>query len=168
MTLNLINDPWIPVIDHSGGRHIVAPWQIAAGDFDRPDWPRADLNLACLELLVGLVFMADPPADKAEWRARQAPDPERLRSKLVAFAEAFELTGEGPRFLQDLAALEGAASPVDMLFIDSAGGKTAKDNADLMVHRGRYGALDPALAAMTLYTFQAFAPSGGAGNRTSM
>src|SRR5690606_20723140 len=37
-----------------------------------------------------------------------------------------------------------------------------------MVHRGRYDSLDLPLAAMTLYTFQAFAPAGGAGNRTSM
>jgi CRISPR system Cascade subunit CasA len=55
-----------------------------------------------------------------------------------------------------------------MLFIDSAGGQTARNNADLMVRRGRYPALDPALAAMALFTFQAHAPSGGAGNRTSM
>ena len=55
-----------------------------------------------------------------------------------------------------------------MLFIDSAGGSTAKKNADLMVKRGRYGNLPLPLAAMALYTLQSFAPSGGAGNRTSM
>ena len=55
-----------------------------------------------------------------------------------------------------------------MLFIDSAGDSTAKKNADLMVRRGRYQALPLPLAAMALYTLQAFAPAGGAGNRTSM
>ena len=55
-----------------------------------------------------------------------------------------------------------------MLFIDSAGGNTARNNADLMVRRNRYPALDLPLAAMVLYTLQAHAPSGGAGNRTSM
>ena len=46
--------------------------------------------------------------------------------------------------------------------------RTVKNNADLMVMRGRYGRLSLPLAAMTLYTLQAFAPAGGAGNRTSM
>ncbi|PUB10535.1 CRISPR-associated Cse1 family protein [Yoonia sediminilitoris] len=134
----------------------------------RPDWPRGDLNIACLELLVGLVFMADPPASRDDWVARVQPDPERLKGKLAPYAPAFNLTGEGPLFLQDLEPLDGSPNPVDMLFIDSAGANTAKKNADLMVHRDRYRGLDLPLAAMALHTFQAHAPSGGAGNRTSM
>ncbi|MBC7155581.1 MAG: type I-E CRISPR-associated protein Cse1/CasA, partial [Rhodobacteraceae bacterium] len=133
-----------------------------------PDWPRADLNIACLELLIGLVFLADPPRSPADWRARRRPDPDRLCAALAGFAPAFNLTGVGPLFLQDLEPLAGEPSPPDMLFIDSAGANTAKNNADLMVHRGRYAALEPALAAMALFAFQAHAPSGGAGNRTSM
>lgn len=168
MSLNLITDPWIPVLDCAGARRIIAPWQMADPALVRPDWPRADLNLACLELLIGLVFLADPPSDAEDWEIRAAPDPQRLRARLVPFAPAFELTGEGPRFLQDLAPLEGEASPPDLLFIDSAGANTAKNNADLMVRRDRYPTLDPALAAMALYTFQVHAPAGGAGNRTSM
>lgn len=168
MSLNLISDPWIPVICSDGARRIIAPWQMAEPGILAPDWPRPDLNIACLELLIGLVFLADPPADIYDWRSRRAPDPARLREKLAPFAPAFDLLGDGPRFLQDLEPLEGEANPPDMLFIDSAGANTARNNADLMVHRGRYPALDPALAAMALYTFQAFAPSGGAGNRTSM
>ena len=73
-----------------------------------------------------------------------------------------------PVSLQDLESLQGTPNPPDMLFIDSAGQKTGRDNADLMVRRGRYEALSPALAAMALYTLQAHAPAGGAGNRTSM
>lgn len=168
MPFNLISDPWIPVLDKGGGRHVIAPWQMADARFLRPDWPRADLNIACLELLIGLVFLADPPRDFADWRARQGPDPERLRTALAGFAPAFNLTGEGPLFLQDMEPLAGEPNPPDMLFIDSAGANTAKNNADLMVHRGRYAALEPALAAMALFAFQAHAPSGGAGNRTSM
>ena len=83
-------------------------------------------------------------------------------------APAFDLLGDGPRFLQDLEPLGGKGNPPGMLFIDSAGDSTAKKNADLMVRRGRYEALPLPLAAMALYTLQAFAPSGGAGNRTSM
>ncbi len=141
---------------------------MAQSDVVGPDWPRADMNVACLELLIGMVFLADPPADAEDWQARDAPDPERLCDRLSAYAPAFNLVGEGPLFLQDLEPLDGAANPVDMLFIDSAGANTARNNADVLVHRGRYSALDLPVAAMALYTFQAFAPSGGAGNRTSM
>lgn len=132
-----------------------------------PDWPRADLNLACYEFLIGLVFMAAPPTDVRNW-ARERPDAAGLQMKLARFTPVFDLMGEGPRFLQDLEELPGAPSGPDMLFIDSAGGNTAKNNADLMVHRNRYEVLDLPLAAMALYAFQQFAPSGGAGNRTSM
>ncbi|MBL3598197.1 type I-E CRISPR-associated protein Cse1/CasA, partial [Rhodovulum sulfidophilum] len=166
--LNLIEAPWIPVLCEDGSRHVVAPWQIAEPGILRPDWPRPDLNLACYELLIGLVFLADPPANNGDWQRRFAPDPDRLKEKLARFAVAFDLLGDGPRFLQDLAPLDGTPNPVDMLFIDSAGANTAKNNADLMVRRDRYGMLDLPLAAMALYTFQAHAPSGGAGNRTSM
>ena len=168
MGLNLITDAWIPVRLADGGRRVVAPEGIAEPDVVAVDWPRADLNLACLELLVGLVLLADPPRDLADWRARRGPDRARLAGRLAPFAPAFELLGEGPRFLQDREELPGAGDGVDMLFIDSAGASTAKKNADLLPHRARYGTLDLPLAAMALYTLQAFAPSGGAGNRTSM
>lgn len=168
MPLNLINDPWIPVLNLDGSRQVIAPWQMTDPWVLRPDWPRPDLNLACLELLIGLVFLSDPPDDHEDWYDRKAPDPDRLRGKLAAFAPAFNLTGEGPLFMQDFSSLEGTPNPPDMLFIDSAGESTKKKNADLMVWRDRYPKLDPALAAMALYTLQAFAPSGGAGNRTSM
>ncbi|WP_417209485.1 type I-E CRISPR-associated protein Cse1/CasA [Antarctobacter sp.] len=166
--LNLIYDSWIPVRTADGSHRVIAPWQMAEADVVGPDWPRADMNIACLELLIGLVFLADPPTDTEDWQARGAPDPERLRVKLSAYASAFNLVGDGPLFLQDQGPLDGAGNPVDMLFIDSAGVNTARNNADVLVHRGRYPALELPLAAMALYTFQAFAPSGGAGNRTSM
>lgn len=166
MPLNLIADPWLPVL-RASGPDVIRPDQIADADVLRPDWPRPDLNLACLELLIGLVYLAAPPQGVADWRARR-PDPQALRNALAPLAPAFNLTGEGPLFLQDLAPLVGEASAPDMLFIDSAGGSTAKKNADLMVKRGRYTGLPLPMAAMALFTLQAHAPSGGAGNRTSM
>ncbi|MXZ34897.1 MAG: type I-E CRISPR-associated protein Cse1/CasA [Acidobacteria bacterium] len=163
--LNLISDPWIPVLRRSGC-DTIRPDQIAEPDVLRPDWPRPDLNLACYELLIGLVYLAHPPSGSDD-RANP-PDAATLRAAMNPLAPAFNLLGDGPRFLQDLEPLEGEGNPPDMLFIDSAGESTAKKNADLMVRRGRYWALPLPLAAMALYTLQAFAPSGGAGNRTSM
>ena len=118
--------------------------------------------------------MADPPKDDSEWWFRlNNPDPGRLREVLAPFASSFLLAGDGPRFLQDAEPFEVAAKPsdlkpVDMLFIDSAGALAVAKNADLMVKRGRFPRLAPGVAAMALYTLQAFAPAGGAGIRTSM
>ena len=167
MPLNLITDAWVPVRMQDRSRRVIAPHQMADPLIAAPDWPRADLNLACYEFLIGLVFMAAPPAHLRDW-ARGRPDAAKLEAQFAAFADAFELLGDGPRFLQDPEDLSGAPSGPDMLFIDSSGGNTARNNADLMVHRDRYETLDLPLAAMALYTFQQFAPSGGAGNRTSM
>lgn len=165
--LNLIVDAWIPVRTTSGRRHI-CPAEIADPSIIAPDWPRADLNLACLELLIGLVAAADPPEDSEDWEDRREPDLERLSARLLALAPAFNLLGDGPRFMQELGGLVGEENSPDMLFIDSAGANAVKKKADLMVRGGRYPALDLPTAAMALYTLQAHAPSGGAGNRTSL
>lgn len=166
--LNLITDRWIPAITASGGQRIISPVEMADPDVLRPDWPRADLDIACLEFLIGLVCLADPPANPLDWDERRTPDPVRLKSALAPLVGAFNLLGDGPLFLQDIEPLDGNPSSPDLLFIDSAGDSTATKNADLMVRRGRYPALDLPMAAMALYTFQAHAPAGGAGNRTSM
>lgn len=166
--MNLITDPWIPVRLKNGERRVIRPHEMADASIAAPDWPRPDLNVACLELLIGLVFIADPPSDDEDWETRQQPDQSRLEQKLLGFKGAFNLGGEGPRFMQDLEVLEGDANPPDLLFIDSAGGSAIDKNADLMVHRKRYSKLDNAVAAMALFALQAFALEGGRGNLTSM
>lgn len=168
MSLNLIADPWIPVLCRDGSRKVIAPWQMAEPSVLRPDWPRADLNLGCLEFLIGLVYLADPPADIEDWDDRRPGDPERLREVLAPYAPAFELLGDGPRFLQNLEPLDGATKPLDYLFIDCASENAREKNFDVSVHRDRYLALDLPLAAMTLYTYQTYLPSGGPGGTSGL
>ena len=164
--MNLITEPWIPVVRKSGVEDVIRPDQVIEPDVYRFNWPRTDLNLACHELLIGLVYLACPPAKKSQ--RVKSHEVECIQSSFAPLAPAFELLGDGPRFLQDFESLEGSPNVPDMLFIDSAGEATAKKNADVLVRRGRYRVLSLPLAAMALYTLQAFAPSGGAGNRTSM
>ena len=164
--LNLIDDAWIPVI-RTSGPDIIRPDQIAEPDVLFPDWQRADLNLACIELLIGLIYLACPPVSIDDWKTRK-PDKNTLRKALDTISPAFNLLGEGPLFMQDYDQIDGSPKSPDMLFIDSSGSATARKNADLMVRRNRYLTLDAGLAAMALYTLQAFAPAGGSGNRTSM
>ena len=105
-TLNLISDAWIPV-QRRTGRDTIRPDQIADPDVLRPDWARPDLNLGCLELLVGLVYLACPPQGSDD-RANP-PSSAALRKAMEPLMPAFNLLGDGPRFLQDLEPLrEGA------------------------------------------------------------
>lgn len=163
MNLNLITDSWIPVRDRTGNIRHIAPWQMADPDLQWPVWPRVDLEIACLELLIGLLLLADPPADADDWEARAAPDPERLKARLEAFSLAFNLLGDGPRFMQELGGLTGGISPVELLFIDSGG-----EGGTLTNHAGRYPDLTLPIAAMALYAMQTQAPSGGRGHLTSI
>ena len=123
--LNLISDPWIPVLRRSG-RDVIRPDQVAEADVLRPDWPRPDLNLACYELLVGLVYLAHPP--KGSGDRANPPDAATLRAAMAPLAPAFNLLVDGPRFLQDLEPLEGEGNPPEMLFIDSAGDRPVSIN----------------------------------------
>lgn len=161
--LNLITDRWISVLDTTGTRRTIAPWEMADPSVVVPDWPRPDLNTACLEFLIGLVRLADPPAHADDWEDRQDPNPDRLRDRLAAFAPAFDLLGEGPRFMQELGGLVGDVRPAGTLFIDSGG-----EGGALTVREGRYPDLDLPMAAMALYAMQTQAPSGGRGNLTSL
>ena len=163
--LNLISDPWIPV-NHKEGVIYVRPDQVADPNVLSFAWPRPDLNLACHEFMIGLAFLAVPPEDES--CLLNPPDQATFQSALSPLAPAFNLLGDGPRFLQDFEILDDDIKSPDMLFIDSSGDSTAAKNADLHVKRNRYGTLSFPLAAMALFTLQAFAPSGGAGNRTSM
>ena len=168
--MNLLTEPWIPVL--RGDRSdIIRPDQLAeqSDPVTALAWPRPDFNLACLELLIGLIYMATPPETQRTWRRGFAPpDPVELHARLAPYAPAFVLDGDEPRFLQDRTVAGETPSGLDLLFIDAAGDSTAKKNADIMVHRSRYSRLAPGAAAMALFTLQSQAPSGGAGNRTSL
>ncbi|MGR3434003.1 MAG: type I-E CRISPR-associated protein Cse1/CasA [Shimia sp.] len=81
-THNPITVPWVPVRAKDGSHRRIAPWQMAHQTLAGPDWPRADLDLACYELLIEPIFLADSPAAEDVWRARRAPDPGRPEARL--------------------------------------------------------------------------------------
>ena len=179
MAFNLLSDPWLPVRLRSGRRKWLAvpdladgcPSATPTGDYPiRFDWPRSDFNMASLELCVGLVSLALDIRNEDDWRDRwrSPPDSTELREELAPFVHAFWLDGDGPRAFQDLEQLDGNSSPIEALLMDSPGNEGQRKNSDLLTHRGRYERLGLPAAAIALYTLQAYAPAGGAGNRTSM
>lgn len=172
MVLNLLVHPWIPVLRQDGARDTIRPAQVA--EIENPvialDWPRADFRIASLELLIGLLATAWPPAGHHAWLdAWEAPpDPATLDAAFAPIAHAFELDGDGPRFLQDFEDLASDAEPIERLLIEAPGASTTRQNTDLLVWRGRVASLGRPAAAIALYTFQSWAPAGGAGNRTGL
>jgi len=174
MPFSLINDAWLPVLrQHSGGVKI-QPAQITQDIESDPviaiDWPRADFRLATLELLIGLVATACPPAGRRDWpeRYRNPPSPAELEAAFAPLAVAFELDGDGPRFMQDFEDLAADPNDVAGLLIEAPGDQTIKKNADLLNKRGQVRCLCRGAAAMALFALQTYAPAGGAGNRTGL
>ena len=172
---NLIHEPWLPMQRRSGAIEWVPPWRITDGIAEDPfvafAWPRPDFNGAAQETLIGLLCTTLAPEDEDVWYDlwHEPPTPHVLKQRFATIVHAFNLDGPGPRFLQDLDPLDDADSKaVAALLIDAPGAQTLRNNADLFVKRGLAPVLCRAAAAMALFTLSCYAPSGGAGHRTSL
>ena len=174
MPFNLLTDPFFPVVTSRGDRKWLSYADLAVVDSDdypiEFGWPRADFNIAAFEFAIGIATLAFRPLRRTDWITlwNSPPRAHDVREALARFAHAFELNGDGPRFMQEFGGLDGGATPIEALLIDTPGANGQEKNADLLTHRARYPAFGLPAAAMALYTLQQFAPSGGAGNRTSM
>ena len=172
--MNLLLDPWLPAIRQHSGSCKIAPATLTEDLRNDPvidiAWPRPDFRIATLEFLTGLLSTACPPADHDAWLDlwHAPPGPAALAAAFAPLAHAFDMDGDGPRFLQDFDDLAADAEPIERLLIESPGASTIAKNTDLLVRRGRVGALGREAAAMALYTFQSWAPAGGAGNRVGL
>ena len=173
--MNLIHDPWLPIRRRDGTCERITPWQITDQHDSNPiitlNLPRADFNGSLTQFLIGLLQSTTNIERRKEWRRLLAnpPTPDELRTQFAPTAGAFELGGEGPRFMQDFdQALPGEANDINALLIEAPGGNTLKNNIDLFIKRGRVKGMCPPCAAAALYTLQTNAPSGGVGHRTSL
>ena len=175
MAFSLLMEAWLPARRASGRTLAIRPCDITDAIDTDPivalDWPRPDFRLAALEFLIGLLATACPPADDDDgwldwWNA--PPPPDTLEAAFAPFAAAFVLDGDGPRFMQDFEDFGGEPNPVETLLIDAPGGQARKKNTDHFVKRDAVTAMGRAAAAMALFTLQAFAPAGGAGNRVGL
>ncbi len=174
MSFSLINNAWLPVLRRNSGSSYIRPAQITEEIETDPvvaiDWPRADFRLATLEFLIGLLATACPPAGRRDWpeRYHKPPCPADLDAAFAPLAFAFDLDGDGPRFMQDFEDLAAEANDIAGLLIEAPGDQTIKKNADLLNKRGQVRSLCRGAAAMAVFTLQIYAPAGGAGNRTSL
>ena len=172
---NLIRTAWLPVRRRSGAVERIAPWGITDGMNSDPfvsfAWPRPDFDGAAHEFLIGLLSTAAAPEDNDAWADwwLTPPAPDELERRFALFADAFDLDGSGPRFLQDLDPLDGSEEKdVAALLIDAPGAQALRNNADLFVKRGGVPVMCRGATAMALFALSAYAPAGGAGHRTSL
>lgn len=167
--------PWLPVRRRSGSFERIRPAEIASRFGDDPivafAWGRPDFDAAAREFMIGLLATAFAPEGGRAFRKfwNEPPSSAQLDDAFAPFEDVFVLDGEGPRFGQDVDPLAEAESvPAASLLIEAPGANTIKENKDLFQKRGQVETLSRPAAAMALFTLQTFAPSGGAGHRTSL
>ncbi len=175
--MNLINDAWIPVRRKSGKKEKIAPANITKDLANDPIIDlaalRPDFNGALIQFLIGLLQTTCAPNNNSEWRKwlDNPPPPDELKHKFEKVAFAFNLDGDGPRFMQDLT-LENeqqkTEETIDKLLMDSPGEQTLKYNIDHFVKRRRVEKLCISCAAQALLTLQLNAPLGGKGHRVGL
>jgi CRISPR system Cascade subunit CasA len=174
MQFNLIDEQWIPVLRRDGRSDKIAPHEVTKGFAENPvvslDAPRADFNGALIQFLIGLVQTVAAPKREKEWRKKleEPPSPDQLKGAFASVRKAFELGGDGPRFMQDFSELEVEYGGIDGLLIDMPGESTQKHNKDHFVKRNSVEGMCPSCCATALFTMQTNAPAGGAGFRTSL
>ncbi len=175
MKFNLLIESWIAVrrTDHS--REEIAPWMITAAHstpISGLAYSRPDFNAAMVQFLIGLLQTFLMPKTEKEWRQffSKPPSPEVLRDRFFAAEAAFNLLGDGPRFMQDQSLKDEPLDslPVSNLLIDSPGENTLKENKAFFNKGSGNKRFTYAEAALALFCLQTNAPAGGQGHRTSL
>lgn len=172
--MNLVKEKWIPIRRQDNSRERIAPWQITDQHATNPivaiDTPRADFNGTLMQFFIGLLQTTTEIDDEEDWEEwlYDPPAPEQLKEQFDPIAHAFELDGDGPRFMQDFDLAEAVTKDIASLLIDSPGENTAKLNKDHFIKRDRVNAMCPDCVAIALFTLQTNAPEGGQGNMTSL
>lgn len=171
--MNLLTEPWLPVVRRDGSMDTIRPHEMTL-DFDenpivslsisRPDWQGA-----MTEFLVGLISTCFAPKTDRVWAKYldQPPVPEDLAKAVEPVVCAFELYGDGPRFMQDMEAFKRQSNIIQLL-MDAPGDNTLKENKDLFFKRGEPQTMGQEGVAMALYTLQTYASGGGQGYRTGL
>lgn len=174
MSFNLIDIQWIPVRRKDGTRQIIAPWHITSDYESNPivaiDAPRPDFNGALIQFFIGLVQTTMAPKNDKEWRnGLIIPlSMDELKINFSKVANAFNIDGDGPRFMQDFELKNGENIQIDKLLMEMPGEKTIKDNTDHFLKRDTVTKMCIPCCAMALFSLQTNAPGGGMGNRTSL
>ena len=164
--MNLTTDPWIPALRADGRRDLFSLQDLFAQAHELRDLSaKPHERVALMRLLLCITQAAlDGPADEAEWEVCQPLIQPRVRDYLKRSQAAFEMFGDGQRFLQfsDLQpgkeSAEGNATTKLDLALATGNNSTLFDNS-----AGEKRTLHTARIATSLLTFQCFSPGGRIG-----
>jgi CRISPR system Cascade subunit CasA len=168
--MNLITDPWIPIVRADGTREKIAPWQIAEQQNPVMEIaaPRPDFQGALYQFLIALLQCSVAPDGKIEWVkfVSEPPDVNQIKNAFDRLSHAFELYRDnGPAFMQEIGAIDAAKSEViAQLLIDEPGINTEEKNRDLFIHSGQKRLVCESCCAAALYALSINGPPGGAGH----
>lgn len=164
--MNLTIDPWIPALRADGRRDLFSLQDLFAQAHELRDLAvKPHERVALMRLLLCITQAAlDGPADEAEWESSQPLIQPRVRDYLMKWQAAFELFGDGQRFLQvpnlkpGKESDEGNATTKLDLALATGNNSTLFDN-----FAGEERALRAARVATSLLAFQCFSPGGRIG-----
>lgn len=164
--MNLTHDSWIPVIAADGRQRLVSLQEAFASAHEIRDLSvKPHEKIALLRLLICITQAAlDGPKNSDAWETCRDGIQAAVKRYLEKWRVAFELFGDGPRFLQvpglKAAKEEGEGNPATKLDLTLASGNNASlfDNA-----AGIPRAVDAGRLALTLLAFQCFSPGGRIG-----
>lgn len=163
--MNLTTDPWIPVVWDSGACDKVSIKDaFLRGREIRDLAVRPHERIALMRLLICVAQAAlDGPKDHADWQTCADRLPKAAEDYLAQWQQAFELFGEGQRFLQVAGLVSGKAkdgndgnssSKMD-LSLATGNATTLFDNAG-----GSERTFGDGNISLMLLTFQCFSPGG--------
>jgi len=166
-----------PVRRKSGIKEKIAPWEVTEKYAEDPIIElaavRPDFNGALVQFLIGLLQTTCAPQGNSDWRKwlNTPPSLEELKNKFDSITFAFNLDGDGPRFMQDLTIEKEdkkTTVEVEKLFIDAPGEQALKQNKDLFNKRDKIRRICYVCCSHVLLTMQINAPAGGAGHRVGL
>ncbi len=167
--MNLTLEPWIPALRADGHRELFSLHDLFAQAHELRDLAvKPHERIALMRLLLCITQAAlDGPADEAEWENCQSLIQPRVRDYLEKWKAAFELFGDGPRFLQVKPGVVAAATPVmekegiTRLNLSMASGESNATLFDNAASDERE--FSDAAAVLSLLTYQCYSPLLGRG-----
>jgi CRISPR system Cascade subunit CasA len=166
MMMNLTIDPWIPAVGHGGRRELFSLLSLFAQARTLRDLTvKPHERVALMRLLLCITQAAlDGPVSESAWQDCQQLIQPRALDYLEKWRSAFELFGDGERFLQvsnlqpGKEADEGNAATKLDLTLATGNNSTLFDNL-----AGEERKVQSVRSCLNLLTFQCFAPGGRIG-----
>jgi CRISPR system Cascade subunit CasA len=167
--MNLLKDPWLPVIREDGSNDIISFWQITDKHGENPvieiDAPGPDFRNGLYQLLIGVIQTAAMPEEDDDWEDlfHKPYTGEVLREKFLCFEDCFVIDSDGPAFMQDYdLLLDQEIETLQSLFVHLTSEPNTFFNKKIPKQ------IDAYWAAAALYCLCTFGPAGGRGYRTGI